>query len=159
MFRKTLTGGYLSLAATLCTTNIAETISNGEASCFMHGPTFMGNPLACSVANVSIDLLLQNNWQAQVKQIESWFNQAIKPLGENKRVKNVRVLGSIAVVETHQSVNVATIQQHFVEQGVWIRPFGKLIYMMPPLIITQEQIETLINAIASALPHDKFFND
>ncbi|WP_286268671.1 adenosylmethionine--8-amino-7-oxononanoate transaminase [Thalassotalea hakodatensis] len=156
---KTLTGGYLSLAATLCTTNIAETISNGEASCFMHGPTFMGNPLACSVANVSIDLLLQNNWQAQVKQIESWFNQAIKPLGENKRVKNVRVLGSIAVVETHQSVNVATIQQHFVEQGVWIRPFGKLIYMMPPLIITQEQIETLINAIASALPHDKFFND
>ncbi|OKY25817.1 adenosylmethionine--8-amino-7-oxononanoate transaminase [Thalassotalea sp. PP2-459] len=156
---KTLTGGYLSLAATLCTTNIAETISNGEASCFMHGPTFMGNPLACSVANASIDLLLQNNWQAQVKQIESWFNQAIKPLGENKRVKNVRVLGSIAVVETHQSVNVATIQQHFVEQGVWIRPFGKLIYMMPPLIITQEQIETLINAIASALPHDKFFND
>ncbi|MDO6428740.1 adenosylmethionine--8-amino-7-oxononanoate transaminase [Thalassotalea sp. 1_MG-2023] len=156
---KTLTGGYLSLAATLCTTNIAETISNGDASCFMHGPTFMGNPLACSVAIASIDLLLQNNWQAQVKQIESWFKQAIKPLGENKRVKNVRVLGSIAVVETHQSVNVATIQQHFVEQGVWIRPFGKLIYMMPPLIITQEQIETLINAIASALPHDKFFND
>lgn len=156
---KTLTGGYLSLAATLCTTEIAETISNGEASCFMHGPTFMGNPLACSVANASIDLLLQNDWQAQVLQIETWFKEAIKPLVENKRVNNVRVLGSIAVVETYQSVNVATIQKHFVEQGVWIRPFGKLIYMMPPLIITEQQIHTLINAIATALPNDQYFND
>ncbi|WP_286232430.1 adenosylmethionine--8-amino-7-oxononanoate transaminase [Thalassotalea sediminis] len=154
---KTLTGGYLSLAATLCSTEIAETISNGEASCFMHGPTFMGNPLACSVANASIDLLLQNDWQSQVKQIETWFKQHLIQLAEHDRVNNIRVLGSIAVVETHQAVNVATIQKHFVEQGVWIRPFGKLIYMMPPLVISEAQITALIKAIATALPHDDYF--
>lgn len=154
---KTLTGGYLSLAATLCTEHVATTISNGEASCFMHGPTFMGNPLACAVANASIDLLISSDWQAKVNQIERWFINKIERLTDAKRVAQVRVLGSIAVVEMTDSVNVAEIQKHFVQKGVWIRPFGKLIYMMPPLVIEQQQIDTLIDAIAYAIKFDECF--
>lgn len=154
---KTLTGGYLSLAATLCTEHVATTISNGEASCFMHGPTFMGNPLACAVANASIDLLISSDWQAKVNQIESWFIEKIKRLTGAKRVAQVRVLGSIAVVEMTDSVNVAEIQKHFVQKGVWIRPFGKLIYMMPPLVIEEQQIDTLIDAIEYAIKFDECF--
>lgn len=154
---KTLTGGYLSLAATLCTEKIATTISNGEASCFMHGPTFMGNPLACAVANASIDLLIANNWQSQVKQIEQWFNKHMAELDAHAEVADVRVLGSIAVVETKHHVNVANIQKHFIKQGVWIRPFGKLIYMMPPLVIDELHIQQLISAIRYALGHQDSF--
>jgi len=155
---KTLTGGYLSLAATLCTDNIAEVISQGEASCFMHGPTYMGNPLACAVANASIDLLLNDDWQSKVKLIERQYQAELLPLSKFDRVADARALGSIGVIETTQNVNVANIQKRFVELGVWIRPFGKLIYIMPPLIINAEQISTLINAIKTILIEDDCFN-
>ncbi len=156
---KTLTGGYMTLAATLCTRDIANTISNGEAGCFMHGPTFMGNALACAVANASIDLLFENNWQAQVQKIEQQLKKLLLPLKAHNRVKDTRVLGSIGAVECSQAVNVAVIQKRFVELGVWIRPFGKLIYIIPPLIINTEQLTTLVNAIATVLNEDDCFTD
>lgn len=154
---KTLTGGYMTLAATLCTDDIANTISTGEAGCFMHGPTFMGNALACAVANASIDLLFENNWQMQVQQIESTLKELFLPFKKYSRVKDARVLGSIAAVECTQAVNVAVIQKRFVELGVWIRPFGSLIYIIPPLIINTEQLTTLANAISIVLAEDDCF--
>ena len=155
---KTLTGGYITLAATLCTSDIANTISKGEAGCFMHGPTFMGNALACSVANASIELLFENDWQTQVQKIEDTLNHLMLPLKQHYRVKDARVLGSIGAVECSQTVNVAAIQKRFVELGVWIRPFGRLIYIIPPLIITREQLNVLVTAIAAVLDEDECFN-
>lgn len=155
---KTLTGGYLSFAATLCKADVATTISNGEASCFMHGPTYMGNPLACAVANASIKLLLEQNWQQRVAEIEAQLIDELLPLNSHVNVKNTRVLGTIGVVETSASVNVAAIQKRFVELGVWIRPFGKLIYIMPPLIITALQLTQLVNSIATVLEDDMCFD-
>jgi len=156
---KTLTGGYITLAATLCTTEIANGISNTEAGCFMHGPTFMGNPLACAVANASIELLEKNNWQSSVKRIEQYLTQHLVPLNTNAQVHSTRVLGSIGVVETKQPVNMAVIQKRFVELDVWIRPFGKLIYIMPPLITTSEQLQIIIDAIATVINEDECFSD
>lgn len=154
---KTLTGGYMTLAATLCTNTIANTISRGEAGCFMHGPTYMGNALACAVANASIDLLFENNWQEQVQTIEQTLKELLLPLKTYHRVKDTRVLGSIGAVECLQAVNVAVIQKRFVELGVWIRPFGTLIYIIPPLIINAEQLITLVNAISIVLEEDDCF--
>ena len=154
---KTLTGGYLTLAATLCTNEIANTISTGEAGCFMHGPTFMGNALACAVANASIDLLFENNWQQQVLNIEQILKDLLLPLKTYSKVKDARVLGSIGAIECLQPVNVAVIQKRFVELGVWIRPFGTLIYIIPPLIINTKQLTTLVNAIAVVLEEDDCF--
>ena len=154
---KTLTGGYLTLAATMCTTHIAKVISEGEANCFMHGPTYMANPLACAVANASIDLLLNQEWQKQVACIELTLKQTLLPLISYDNVENARVLGSIGVIETKRDVNVAVIQQRFVALGVWIRPFGKLIYIMPPLIIETNQIKQLVNAISTILAEEACF--
>ena len=155
---KALTGGYLSLAATLCSVDIATTISEGEAGCFMHGPTFMGNALACAVANASLDLLASNEWQKNVLNIEHYLKGNLSQLITHSRVHDVRILGAIGAVETKQAVNMSIIQQRFVELGVWIRPFGKLIYIMPPFITTNEQLEQLILAIKTVLDEDDCFN-
>ena len=155
---KTLTGGYMTLAATLSTTEIAYGISNTEAGCFMHGPTFMGNPLACAVANASIDLLEKCEWQSNIARIEQYLTQHLIPLVSNNNVHKTRVLGGIGVVETKTPVNMAIIQQRFVELGVWIRPFGKLIYIMPPFITTNEQLQRVIDAIATVINEDNCFN-
>ena len=154
---KTLTGGYMTLAATLCTNNIAEGISNTEAGCFMHGPTFMGNPLACAVANASLGLLETTDWQANIKRIERYLQEYLLPLANHHNVKNTRVLGGIGVVEVINNVEMVQIQKRFVELGVWIRPFGKLVYIMPPFITTNEQLGTLIKAIATVLNEDECF--
>lgn len=154
---KTLTGGYITLAATLCTSKIAQTISQGEAGCFMHGPTFMGNALACAVANASIDLLFENNWQQQVTFIEQQLHRSLLLLNNHPRVQDARVLGSIGAVECLQAVNVAVIQKRFVELGVWIRPFGKLIYIIPPLVINKKQLTQLVAAISTVLNEDNCF--
>lgn len=155
---KALTGGYLSLAATLCSEHVAEVISNGEANCFMHGPTFMGNPLACAVANANLALLAQNKWQKQTQNIEQHLIENLLPLAEHSRIADVRVLGAIGVVECKQNTNLPIIQKRFVELGVWIRPFGKLIYIMPPYIINIDQLNKLIMAITTVLDEDNCFN-
>ncbi|EGQ8145142.1 adenosylmethionine--8-amino-7-oxononanoate transaminase [Vibrio parahaemolyticus] len=154
---KALTGGYITLSATLASKHVADTVCGGDAGCFMHGPTFMGNPLACAVATASLELIEQGNWQQQTQQIEMLFSELLPKLEEYDLVKNTRWLGAIGVVETHRPVNMETIQALFVEHGVWIRPFGKLIYMMPPFISKPEDIEKLINAIDAALQRKDCF--
>ncbi|MBA6287869.1 adenosylmethionine--8-amino-7-oxononanoate transaminase [Colwellia sp. MB3u-4] len=154
---KTLTGGYMTLAATLCTDEVANTISHGEAGCFMHGPTFMGNPLACALANANLKILKRNQWQQQVTNIEQVFKQKLLPLKNHHRVQDIRVLGAIGVVQSTEHVDMAEIQKRFVELGVWIRPFGQLIYIMPPFISDKTQLSLLINAISIVLDEDKCF--
>ncbi|PHZ58872.1 adenosylmethionine--8-amino-7-oxononanoate transaminase [Photobacterium leiognathi] len=148
---KALTGGYMTLSATITTKHVADTVCSGEAQCFMHGPTFMGNPLACAVANASLDILAENKWQQQVACIEQQLAQELPPIAELEKVKSVRWLGAIGVVELHQAVDMETIQAAFVEQGVWIRPFGKLVYIMPPFIIEPAQLTQLTTAIKRVL--------
>jgi len=144
---KAITGGYMSLAATITTEHVAHTISEGLAGVFMHGPTFMGNPLACAVANANLDKLISYDWQQAVARLESQLLQFLAPCNALNTVKDVRVLGAIGVVELKQAVDVAIVQKQFVELGVWIRPFGKLIYIMPPYIMKEEQLKQLCDAI------------
>jgi len=148
---KALTGGYLTLAATLCTSEIARTISSAPPYVFMHGPTYMGNPLACRVALASLELLLTSNWKEKVKNIEEQLSRELLPCRQIEGVKDVRVLGAIGVVEVSKRVNVAKIQKKFVAKGVWIRPFLNLIYIMPPYIISSSELNQLTTAIKEVL--------
>jgi len=148
---KSLTGGYMTLAATLCSDEVSAGICEGEAGCFMHGPTFMGNPLACSVANASIDLLLSQDWQANIKRIEATFSAELELFDSLESVATTRCMGAIAVIEMKQPVNLAEIQKKFVEQGLWVRPFGKLVYLMPPFIMTDKQIKKLMKGVYEVL--------
>jgi adenosylmethionine-8-amino-7-oxononanoate aminotransferase len=148
---KAITGGYMSLAATLTTTHIAETISAGGAGCFMHGPTFMGNPLACAVANVSLKLLRESDWRTNIQRIESKLIEGLTPAKQISGVADVRCLGAIGVVELENPVNTPIIQRMFVEQGIWIRPFGKLVYIMPPYVMDNETLDQLTSGMLKVL--------
>ncbi|SDN70982.1 adenosylmethionine-8-amino-7-oxononanoate aminotransferase [Desulfonauticus submarinus] len=144
---KALTGGYMTLAATLCTEEVAKTICSAPPFVFMHGPTFMANPLACNVALASCKLLLQYDWQKKVRKIQNQLERELLSLKELNQVRDVRVLGAIGVVELVDKVDVAKAQKRFVEFGVWIRPFLNLIYIMPPYIISSSELHTLTTAI------------
>jgi adenosylmethionine-8-amino-7-oxononanoate aminotransferase len=136
----------MTLAATLTNDKVALGISD-NGGVFMHGPTFMGNPLACSAANASLDLLSEYNIPEKISQLETWMKEALEPCEQLEQVKEVRCFGGIGVVELKNAVNLYQIQPKFVELGVWVRPFGKLIYLMPPYVISKTQIQTLGKAI------------
>jgi len=148
---KAITGGTMSFAATLTTSEIATSISRGEASCFMHGPTFMANPLACAVANASLDLLEQSDWKSQVDGLNKGLNNLLQPAKSLSYVDDVRVLGAIGVIQVTQAVDLGIIQKMFVEEGVWVRPFGKLVYVMPPYVMTPEDLALLCNGMLRTL--------
>jgi adenosylmethionine-8-amino-7-oxononanoate aminotransferase len=145
---KALTGGYMTLAATLCNDKVAEGISRNQGV-FMHGPTFMANPLACACALANIELLEQEDWQAQVTRIEAQLYSALAPCREFSTVADVRVLGAIGVVEMCENVDMAAAQAFFVARDVWIRPFGKLVYIMPSYTINHDDLGTLAQAMVA----------
>ena len=144
---KALTGGYLSMAATLTTRAVGEAIAHGDPGVFMHGPTFMANPLACAVSLASIELLLDSPWQSRVAMIEQGLREGLAVCADMEHVAEVRVLGGIGVVELIKPVDMRRVQPLFVEQGVWIRPFGRLVYVMPPFVIEQDDLALLTRAV------------
>ena len=147
---KSLTGGYLTQSATLCTAEVAQVVSGGEAGCLMHGPTFMANPLACSVALASLGLLASGQWQRQVERVGSGLRSALAPARARPGVKDVRALGAIGVVQLDHPVDIAAATQAAVSRGVWIRPFRDLIYAMPPYVTTDDDVAAIGTAMLAA---------
>ncbi len=148
---KALTGGYMTLSATLSTDKIATTIDKGKPGVFMHGPTFMANPLACAAAIASIELLQQSNWQKNVQRIEQHMHKRLQACENLPHVADVRVLGAIGVIELTENVDMPSITKAFVEKGVWVRPFGKLVYLMPPFVISSQELEQLLDAVTTVV--------
>jgi len=148
---KALTGGYLGLAATLTTRDIHVTIDRGDPGVFMHGPTFMANPLACAAALTSIDLLLNSPWRDNIFRIEQKLIQGLAPCRELETVEDVRVLGAIGVVEMKQAVDMKTVVPKFVDAGIWVRPFGKLVYLMPPFVINNKDLDLLTRSLTNTI--------
>ncbi|MBA2056729.1 adenosylmethionine--8-amino-7-oxononanoate transaminase [Psychrobacter cryohalolentis] len=144
---KALTGGYMTFAATLSTREIADTISQSDYPSLMHGPTFMGNPLACAVACASIDLILSYDIEARTANMQSVMEQQLAPAASLEGVKEVRCLGAVAVIELHDAVNMPVFQSLLIKHGIWVRPFGKLVYIMPPYVITDDELTTLCQAL------------
>ena len=148
---KALTGGYLTLAATLTTATVAATIDSGEPGVLMHGPTFMANPLACTAASTSIRLLLGSDWEHNIRRIQAGLERGLAPCRTLRQVREVRVLGAIGVVELQHPVNLPAITEAFVDAGVWLRPFGRLVYLMPPYIIADNDLERLTAAVVQVV--------
>jgi hypothetical protein len=144
---KALTGGYMTLAATLCNDKVSDGICDGSNSIFMHGPTYMANPLACAAANASLGLLLNNNWKQKVTAIEQQLRTELEPCRALPSVADVRVLGAIGVVELKEKADVALLQSQFIAQGIWARPFGEIVYLMPPFIISEKELSQLTAAV------------
>ena len=151
---KALTGGYLSLAATITTKDIHETIDNGEPGVFMHGPTFMGNPLSCSAANASIEILLNSDWKKRILQIQSLLNSQLLPLRGEQNVVDIRVIGAIGVIEFEKPLDMKSTQERLINDGVWLRPYGKLLYTMPPYIISDKELTTITQAMIRVADQD-----
>lgn len=148
---KAMTGGYLSMAAVLCTPEVAAGVSAAEAGALMHGPTYMGNPLAAAVAVASIRLLLDQPWQATVQRIEAGLRAALAPAVGTPAVADVRVLGAIGVIETHEPLSMDDLQRAFLDHDVWLRPFGRLVYAMPPYITTDDEVAQIGAAMVDAV--------
>jgi len=148
---KSLTGGTMTLAAMCVSKNISDTISNSAIEVLMHGPTFMGNPLACSVANANLKLLLKSNWKQKVKNIEKIFKQELYALKQHKLVQDVRVIGVIGVVELKNNKHTSSIQDLCVQQGVWLRPFGNLVYSIVSYNITNKELYKITKAIKKSI--------
>ena len=148
---KALTGGYMTLAATVASGRVADTISGGDPGLFMHGPTFMANPLACAVAVASLGLLQQYDWRSAVFGIEQQLRAGLAPCAAMAGVADVRVLGAIGVVELQDPVDMGSIQKRFVDRGVWVRPFGRLVYLMPPFVITEGELAYLTSAVCEVV--------